>query len=368
MKALCIYAGPAARKVLAAGGMQPSQVATIPAAAGGPKGLVLGALDKFLFGEWLPRATQPIHLVGASIGAWRMATACMDQPVAAFERLAHDYAHQEYLPLPGERRVRAEHVSQVFANNLQSFFGGHTAALLRHPRYRLHLITARGRHLLRTEHPWRTPVGYAGAFVSNAVRRACLGHWLERVVFSSSRAQTSGPVPLPFDAGDYRTRHVQLTERNFFPALQASCSIPFVMRAVQDVPGGPTGAYWDGGITDYHLHLNFPAVQAVGAAPSLVVYPHFQQQVIAGWLDKHLPWRHASSPFLDTTVVLAPSPEWIRTLPHQRLPDRTDFHHYGADLAARVRAWSTVVRASEQLADEFAQWLERPDMARVQAL
>jgi hypothetical protein len=41
---------------------------------------------------------------------------------------------------------------------------------------------------------------------------------------------------------------------------------------------------------------------------------------------------------------------------------------YGNDLAARVRAWSAAVSASVQLAQEFAAWLERPDMSLVREL
>ena len=43
------------------------------------------ALDRFIFGDWLGATSQPVHLVGASIGAWRMATACLNDPVAAFK-------------------------------------------------------------------------------------------------------------------------------------------------------------------------------------------------------------------------------------------------------------------------------------------
>ena len=32
-------------------------------------GLVLNALDQFIFGEWLSRATAPVHLLGALAGA-----------------------------------------------------------------------------------------------------------------------------------------------------------------------------------------------------------------------------------------------------------------------------------------------------------
>ena len=87
-----------------------------------------------------------------------------------------------------------------------------------------------------------------------------------------------------------------------------------------------------------------------------------------GWLDKALKWRHGSSSFLDTTVVLAPDPEWVRRLPNGKLPDRTDFTRYGPDLAARVQAWSAASAAARQLADEWAAWLERPDLRRVEAL
>ena len=54
--------------------------------------------------------------------------------------------------------------------------------------------------------------------------------------------------------------------------------------------------------------------------------------------------------------------------PNGKLPDRTDFTHYGNDLAGRAKAWNGACGASQQMVDEFAQWLEKPDMARVQAL
>ena len=87
--ALHIYAGPLARKVLAQQGLQPKDVTTLAGAAGGPKGLTLGALDRFIFGNWLANSQHPVDLVGASIGAWRMATACLNEPVKGFERLEH---------------------------------------------------------------------------------------------------------------------------------------------------------------------------------------------------------------------------------------------------------------------------------------
>lgn len=364
MQALHIHAGPKALAHIREHGLKPEHIGIIPAAAGGPKGLILGPLDRFIFGPWLAQSRQPVHLVGASIGAWRMASACLHDPVAAFERLEHDYIHQHYELAPGQKRVMAEQVSREFGRNLQAFYGGRIAEVLQHPRYRLHVVTSHGRHLLRREHPLATPLGYAGAYLSNALARPALGAWLERVVFSA------GEGALPFDTQDYPTRRVALTIDNFFPVVQASCSIPFALRAVTGIPGTLPGAHWDGGLTDYHLHLDYRTAPAQGSGEGagLVLYPHFQKAVVPGWLDKGLRWRHRSTPFLENMLVLAPDPAWVAQLPNGKLPDRTDFTRYGSDIDARARTWNAAVDASRQLADEFAQWLERPDPGRVEAL
>jgi len=67
-------------------------------------------------------------------------------------------------------------------------------------------------------------------------------------------------------------------------------------------------------------------------------------------------------------VVLAPNPDWVKTLPNGKLPDRHDFNHYAHDYDARVRAWQQAADASQQLADEFAQWLRNPDPRLVKPL
>jgi hypothetical protein len=382
MQALRIYAGLDAMQHIAQHGLQPQDVGVIPGAAGGPKGLILGPLDRFIFGNWLAQSNHVVHLVGASIGAWRMATACLTDPVVGFSKLEHDYIRQNYALKPGETFPSADTVSEDFGRNLAGFYAGHVADVLSHPRYRLHIITSRGRHVLRREHKIATPLGYAGAFLSNGIHRKVLGAWLERVVFSAPGAA------LPFDASDYPTRQIDLTQANFCPALQASCSIPFVLRAVHDIPGAPRGAYWDGGITDYHLHLNYASdliaasARKTGAtalndvdttqqqrpAAGLVLYPHFQKAVVPGWLDKSLKWRHKATPFLSNMVLLAPDPDWVKTLPNGKLPDRTDFARYGTDLQARVKAWQAAASASEQLADEWQKWLRNPDVGRIEEI
>ena len=357
MQALRIYAGPKAFQHMEHNGLQPADIGVVPGAAGGPKGLILGPLDRFVFGDWLNRASHEVHLVGASIGAWRMATACLKDPAAGFRQLQRDYIAQNYALKPGEKFPSADTVSEDFGRNLVSFYAGKVVDVLNHPRYRLHIVTSRGRHILGREHKVATPLGYLGAYLSNGMARKAMGAWLERIVFSSAGAA------LPFAVDDYPTRQISLSLDNFNPALQASCSIPFVLRAVNDIPGAPRGAYWDGGITDYHLHLNYPA-----ATQKLVLYPHFQKSVVPGWLDKALKWRHKSTPFLNSMVLLAPDPDWVKTLPNGKLPDRGDFAHYGTDLQARIKAWSRAASASEQLADEWQQWLQKPDVRGVEPL
>lgn len=365
-KALAIYAGPGARALLQREGLRPEHVAAIPAAAGGPKGLMLCRLDQFLFGDWLGKSAQPIDLVGASIGAWRMATACMADSVAGFQRLEHDYIRQEFVIPPGKRMPSSASVSAAFAQSLHSFYDDHVSQVLSHKRYKLHVVTSHGKHVLHRQGPITTPLGYAGAFVANALSRKALGNWLERVVFSAAGKQgepPAAPAALPFDTADIKTLQCALTDGNFYQALRASCSIPFALDAVHDIPGAPMGAYWDGGITDYHMHLRYRTDPR-----HVVLYPHFQKAVVPGWLDKTLKHRHAATAALDHMVVIAPSPQWVATLPNAKLPDRHDFVHYNNDFAGRVKVWQTAVDESQRLVHEFQDWLAKPDMSLVQAL
>jgi hypothetical protein len=144
--------------------------------------------------------------------------------------------------------------------------------------------------------------------------------------------------------------------------LLASASIPLVLEGVRDIPGAPAGLYWDGGIVDYHLHLPYAAV------PDLVLYPHFSDRIVPGWLDKSLPWRVARGPWLDDVVLLAPTREFLATLPHGKLPDRGDFRRYAGDDARRMRDWRRAMAECERLAEAFYAFVERPGTIAVQPL
>lgn len=353
MPAFRLHAGPAARRHLRERGLRADDVAVVAGAAAGPKGLALTPLDRFLFGEWFARRTTPVHLVGASIGAWRFAHACLPDPAAAIAQLAHDYVHESYAG-PDGGWPPAAHVSAVMARRLERHFAGREAEVLANPRYRLHVVTSRGRGpLLQRPGRFRTWAGYAGALATNVVSRRALGGWLERVVFSDPRE------PLPVDMLDYRTTQVPLTTGNLRSAVQASCSIPFWLEPVRAIEDAPEGPYWDGGITDYHLHLDYASVARRPDVPPLALFPHLQRTVVPGWLDKWLSWRHGPTPRLDNVVLVVPDDDWLRTLPGGKAPDRSDFQRYMGRDAERVELWTRAVRECARLADEFAALVAR---------
>ncbi|TWI62090.1 hypothetical protein IP91_04199 [Pseudoduganella lurida] len=351
---ITIHLGARARAHIAREGLSAADIAILPAAAGGPKGLILNGIDQWLFGAWLPGAPRERRLIGASIGAWRMAVSAMADPVAGHQRLAWHYAHQTYPDKPS-----AAYVSNTVRGLLDEVLGGHAHEVLAHPGHRVTAITARGTGPLAKAGGvrWRELAGFLAAAAGNAVSRARLAGALERVLFHDAR-DDSGWLRERFDA--LPARFVALGADNLRDALLASGSIPLVLQAVHDIAGAPPGAYWDGGLVDYHLHLPY------WRDPGLVLYPHFTDRIVPGWLDKSLPWRRAGAgthdPMLENLVLVAPSASFIARLPNAKLPDRNDFPHYGQDHAARIRDWMFAIGESERMAEALARWVERPDL------
>jgi hypothetical protein len=117
MKALSFHAGPKALARIRSHGLRAADVAIVPGAAGGPKGLILQALDQYVFGEWLPTAPRERTLIGSSIGAWRMAAACQADPAAAFARLGALYCGQRYTAASATRPSPRSTKSTTSASN-----------------------------------------------------------------------------------------------------------------------------------------------------------------------------------------------------------------------------------------------------------
>jgi hypothetical protein len=101
-----------------------------------------------------------------------------------------------------------------------------------------------------------------------------------------------------------------------------------------------------------------------------VFYPHFNGFVTPGWLDKHLPWRRSprAHPWLDDMLLVAPSPAFLATLPHGKLPERQDFYRYGPDHAGRIRAWETAIAECGRFAAAVLGWMERPDPTLIEPI
>src|SRR4026207_1718316 len=97
--AFALRGGPAAIAHIDRHGLSPQDIACIPAAAGGPKGLAPLPLDRPLHIQWLEHEDPAgPGLAGASIGAWRMARLAQPEPLAALERLQHVYVHEQRYP------------------------------------------------------------------------------------------------------------------------------------------------------------------------------------------------------------------------------------------------------------------------------
>ncbi len=356
---ITIRLGARARRRIAAEGLQASDIAIIPAAAGGPKGLILNGIDTWLFGDWLPRAPRERQLIGASIGAWRMAAGAFADPVAAHKRLAYHYTHQTY-----PARVDSAYVTRTVRGLLEEVLAGHGHEVIAHPHHRVTVITARGIGPLANAGGvrWRELAGFLRAAAGNAVSRSRLARGMERVLFHDARDE-GGWLRERFDA--FASHFVALGPDNLRDALLASGSIPLVLEAVRDIAGAPPGAYWDGGLIDYHLHLPYQR------DPGLVLYPHFTDYIVPGWLDKSLPWRRAQAQSghlaLDNVILVSPSPSFVARLPNRKLPDRNDFRHYGQDHAARIRDWTHAIGESERMAEALAGWAEKPDLALASA-
>jgi hypothetical protein len=344
--ALVIRAGPAALAHIRRHGLRRADIRAIAGAAGGPKWLVLAHLDRFLFGEWL--GSQPVDLVGSSIGAWRFAAGCHPHdPAAAIAALEQAYLEQRY----SERADRAE-ISTVIGGILDRFFDDAVAAgVVGHRSRRLTVVTARARGPAASERRNIQTAGSGLAALANAISRRALGGFFERVLFQHPEARA-----LRLAAEGIRTRRVPLTADNARDAVYASGSIPLQMEGVRDPAAAPAGVYRDGGLVDYHIDQ--PLVDE-----GLVLMPHFVDAMIPGWFDKFLPWRQRPR-HAENTLLIAPSREFLARLPQGCIPDRKDFVRYGGRDAERVRDWRACVAEGERLADAFRRLLDDSDPAR----
>jgi hypothetical protein len=65
---------------------------------------------------------------------------------------------------------------------------------------------------------------------------------------------------------------------------------------------------------------------------------------------------------------VSPSPVFLRGLSRGKLPDRSDFIHYGANHDFRVLNWKLAIGEGERLRDAFAAFVEKPDLSLVRPI
>lgn len=334
--ALTLRAGSRALQHIRTQGLQPADVHLIPGAAGGPKALGIQGLDIALFGDWLPRALQPRSLVGASIGSWRFASACLPDPVAGLQRLGQLYTEQRF-----PKGISVAEISLRCQQMLDDLLQDQDASVLANPHYHLNILAVRSLRSLQHDQPSRLGLGLGGVIGANLLGRRHLRRYFERIILQDERL--SAPLA---ELQDFATSYVALNSSNLRQALLASGSIPLVMEAVRDLPGAGQGAYRDGGLLDYHLDLPW-------RAPGVVLYPHFIDRIVPGWFDKGLPWRKANAEQMGDVLLVSPSAGYLARLPHGKLPDRRDYRRFIGDDVGREKYWRRAMAESQRLGDEF---------------
>lgn len=335
---LVVRAGRRAREILRDEGLRLEKIRVLAGASGGPKWLVLSGIDLTL-ARLLASRKRELLCVGSSIGSWRLAALAQEDNEGAVRTFEEQYIRQSYQGRPSAKEVTAESrlIGAAYISDDDIRF------MLRHPVMKLGFIAARSRWPGAHDAFLPQALHLTAAFSANLVARPLLSRFFERTLFHVSGFETGviGPDPFP-------PRTVQLTERNFRDAVLASGSIPLVMEGVTEIPGALPGTYRDGGVIDYHMNLPFAV-----ANDQLVFMPHFFEHVTPGWFDKNLPWRRVATASMENTVLVAPSAEFIASLPGGKVPDRTDFTTFVHRDAERMDMWNEIVTRCRVLGNEL---------------
>ncbi len=344
---IVFYAGTKAMHTISRNGLSPEMVKTVLGAAGGPKWLVLQGLDRAIFSSWFNDRTEPLFLLGSSIGAWRFATASQNNPSEALDRFLSAYIAQRYSPNPEREEITLE-----CAKILGALLGSTgIEEILHHPFLRLGVFAAHCKWPVASDNKVLLALGLADAALYNVVHRAGLRFFFDRMLFFDPR----NPPPLG-KTSDVETQKIPLSARNLERVLLASGSVPLLISGVNNIPDAPRGTYRDGGVLDYHFDL--PILRDDDNVDGLILFPHYTDRIIPGWFDKHLPWRKPQEANVDRLLLISPSKQFIERLPYKRIPDREDFSFFKGRDEERVAYWNEVIEASTYLGQEFLEAVE----------
>jgi len=338
---LVVRAGTRAAKRLRREGFRAELFDTLIGASGGPKWLVLRALDDVLVDRLILDRSEPIATLGSSIGSFRHACFAQQDPHAAVARFAEAYVEQSYTGRPTMEEISTE--SDRILGHLLGNNG--SEQIVDNKLVRSHLIASQLRWDRGHDRgiPFRLQLAAAAGL--NLVSRKLLEKSFLRVLFQ--------PTEPSIEFSDFQTRAVSLTAKNLQDALLASGSIPMVMAGVRSIPE-ISGTLFDGGIIDYHFDFEFKRLYTESADTEkcgLTLFPHFVDRITPGWFDKPLKWRRPSAEAITDVVMIAPSDAFVEKLPGGKIPDRNDF--LKLETNDRIRQWRQVMDAGRTLADDL---------------
>jgi hypothetical protein len=337
MMDLQILAGKKALAEIKQHGLRPERIKLMVGASGGPKWLMLSRLDQYLSEHFFPQATQPIALLGSSIGSWRMACYAQEDPLAIFKEFEGYYIHQRY-----SEKLESEEISAYIKKVLSQLFNPSRAEyVVTNPLRKLHIVAVRNRKFLNGRSKFAQGFGLLSAAAGNLFSSKVVEALYPRVIISPQ--ESTAPYFI-------NPETIELKADNLSQSLIASGAIPMVMDPAK-IQGGKDRWHWDGGLVDYHFSGPF------NVEDGLVFYPHFFPKITPGWLDKAIPWRKAKADNYDNVVMLAPSEEFIAKLPYGKIPDRKDFDTLSNE--DREAYWNTVLEATNKLVDDLHSALEK---------
>ena len=341
---ISFIAGKRAAEIIRGEGLNFERIRVLVGAAGGPKFLVLGGIDRALIKAPFNKRKKPLFLLGSSIGTWRFAAFSQKNRALALDNFEKAYMGQFYSTRPTTRDVTKE--SERILNEYLD--DSKISEILEHPFMRLSILSVRSKGLLASDSLPRQAAGMGLAGLFNAFNRSSLGLFFERTLFYDKR-----DIPPFFEMKGFPIYRVPLTKKNLKPAIMASGSIPLVMEPVKDVPGAPPGRYRDGGMIDYHPSMVFDP-----DPEHIVLYPHYSDTLVPGWLDKGLTWRRAGRDIMSNVLIVCPSRSFIERLPYGKIPDRTDFKRFFGRDKERLAYWNTAVAEGRKLGEEFMEAVE----------
>jgi len=338
---ISVLAGSKAIEIIRDEGLNLSRVKVVAGASGAAKFLVLTGIDRVLLSQFKQR-TDPLYLIGTSIGAFRMAAYCQRDPVDALGKLEREYIAQYYDSRPNRKEITDESwkILHAYIDDDEIEY------IINHPFMRICFLSNKCKGPLKSETLWVQGLGVALASLVNRLSRNRLGYFFERALFCASKEKPPFASMNQFPLGIYG-----LTQSNFKTALLSSGSIPMAMEGISNIDG-VSGIFRDGGILDYHLDIPF-----LPNENGLVLYPHFYDHITPGWFDKSLN-RKPDKKNMKSVVLVAPSNRFVDSLPFGKIPDRKDFKTFFGKDKERVEYWKKVVEKNKKLGDEFFEAIE----------